>query len=114
MKPQTRFTPATLVLAIGMVASFLLPGTSFAQEINHPKSHIPNHLANKITNVRLRALVAEDEIGDEVNEQLHGIGFRGFEQVGCNVNIGNIANTSPGASLDKDVVVIGDVINYCP
>ncbi|MGI9304026.1 MAG: hypothetical protein ACR2RB_15195 [Gammaproteobacteria bacterium] len=107
MKLLTWLASTALVLSVGAQSIGL------AQEINHPKSHLPNHIANKITNVRLRALVAEEEINAELDDQFGSGGFQGLDRSGCNVNVGNTTYTSPGANIDKDVVIVGDVINYC-
>lgn len=97
-------------LLIGM--SLCLPG--MAQQINNPK-HIPNKLANKVTSVRLKALVLEAEVNGEIDDQFRQFGLNELDlQNGeCSVEIGNTQALNSFTNVNRDVVVVGDVINVC-
>lgn len=93
-------------------ASLLLVTQSLAADINQP-IHLPNKAVNKINQVRLQGLVAKDEIGSLVNDELNQSGINQIEQLGCNLNIGNTVSSSSLLSGDRDVIITGDVINFC-
>lgn len=101
--------------ALAAVALLLcLQPVAQAQNINQPKSHLPNDIANKVSNIRLRGLVLEDEVDGELEGQFDDEGILNFGTPGgCSVNLGNTLSPGTGASVDKDVIVVGDVINFC-
>lgn len=110
------------LVSIALVSSVGLQSVCVAQEINQPKSHMPNRIANKVTNVQLRAMLVEEESRKELDERggivnnvdtFGSFGFPELDVSGCSLNIGNTAYTGPASSLDKDVVIVGDVINNC-
>ena len=93
-------------------ASLLVATQCLAAEINQP-IHLPNKAMNKINQVRLQGLVAESENKQLVNDELNRAGINQIEQLGCNLNIGNTVSGSSQLSGDRDVIITGDVINYC-
>ena len=97
-------------LLIGMSLCF----PSVAQQINNPK-HIPNKLANKVTAVRLKALVLEAEVNSEIDDQFRDFGLNelNLQNGECSVEIGNTQAINSFTNIDRDVVVVGDVINVC-
>lgn len=101
----------TLVI-VSIVFAVVAAPVATAQQINQPK-HIPNNLLNKVTSVRLRGLTLESEIRDQVDEELQGAGIDDFVRQDCSLNIGNTNDVSRTASVDRDVVIVGDVVNFC-
>ncbi|MBT3047954.1 MAG: hypothetical protein G8D61_16920 [gamma proteobacterium symbiont of Ctena orbiculata] len=83
-----------------------------AADINQP-THLPNRAMNKINQVRLQGLVAEDEIEKDVAQEFGNIGIDRLQQTGCNLNLGNTIVSSGNLSGDRDVIITGDVINFC-
>ena len=102
-----------LTLALTGGPTLVAPGISQAQNINQPKSHLPNDIANKVSRIRLKALVTEAESEEEVEDEFDRLGISNFGPPGCSVNLGNTLSTGPGSNVEKDVVIVGDVINYC-
>lgn len=92
--------------------SILVVTQCLAADINQPV-HLPNKAMNKINQVRLQGLVAEDENRKLVSDELNNAGINQIEQLGCNLNIGNTVSGSSQLSGDRDVIITGDVINYC-
>lgn len=88
-------------------AQFVLGG-----DINQP-THLPNKAMNKINQVRLKGLTARVENENAVVREFQNIGIGRIEQLGCNVNLGNTIVSSGNLSGDRDVIITGDVINYC-
>ena len=83
-----------------------------AGDINQP-THLPNKAMNKINQVRLKGLTARVENENAVAREFQNIGIGRIEQLGCNVNLGNTIVSSGNLSGDRDVIITGDVINYC-
>ena len=83
-----------------------------AGDINQP-THLPNEAKNKINQVRLKGLVADDEFEDIAKDAISSSDFGLIEQYGCSVNIGSTVADSSVTSGDRDVIVTGDVINFC-
>jgi len=105
----------TLVtLSVAMLLGTSACNVTYAQQINNP-THIPNELANKVTSVRLKALVLEAEVNDEIDDQLREFGLDDFEldTDDCSVEIGNTQVSSSFADVERDVIVVGDVVNVC-
>lgn len=85
---------------------------SLAADINQPV-HLPNKAVNKINQVRLQGLVAKDENQQLVEDELNKSGINKIEQFGCNLNVGNTVSSNSLLSGDRDVIITGDVINFC-
>ncbi len=106
-------TLITLLLAISLGTSAC--NMTYAQQINHP-THIPNELANKVTSVRLKALVLEAEVDDEIDGQLREFSLNNLEALDtddCSVEIGNTEVLNSFTDVERDVIVVGDVVNVC-
>ncbi len=102
-----------LILTIFLISSVLMFGTQInAADINEPV-HLPNRTVNKINQIRLQGLVAEDENRELVEDELNKSGLNSLEQTGCNLNIGNTVSSSSILPGDRDVIITGDVINLC-
>ncbi|MCU7845367.1 MAG: hypothetical protein KZQ93_16175 [Candidatus Thiodiazotropha sp. (ex Monitilora ramsayi)] len=84
----------------------------YAGDINQP-THLPNNAMNKINQVRLKGLTARIENENAVSREFQNIGIGRIEQLGCNLNLGNTIVSSGNLSGDRDVIITGDVINYC-
>ena len=69
-------------------ASCLISSVCFAGDINQP-THLPNESRNKINQVRLKGLVADDEFNDIVKDSINPSDLNLVDQYGCTVNIGN-------------------------
>lgn len=93
-------------------ASLLVATQCLAADINQPV-HLPNKVMNKINQVRLQGLVAENEIGSLVNDELNRSGISQIGQSGCNLNVGNTVSGNSLLTGDRDVIITGDVINFC-
>ena len=100
-----------LLLQLALITSLGLHFSCKAQSINQPKSHLPNDIANKVTQVRLKTLVIEEEVRNKVDGQLKNFSIRGLERGGCDLNLGN--TIASGSSVETEVVIVGDVVNYC-
>ena len=92
--------------------SCLIGSTCLAGDINQP-THLPNEARNKINQVRLKGLVADDEFKDIAKDAINPSDLNLVEQYGCSVNIGNTVADNSVSSGDRDVIVTGDVINFC-
>ena len=101
-------------LIVSLLAGMSICLPCMAQQINNPK-HIPNNLANKVTNVRLKGLVLEAEVQADIEEQLRDFGVNnlGQQRGECSVEIGNTQALSSLTNVDRDVVIVGDIINVC-
>ncbi|MCU7851825.1 MAG: hypothetical protein KZQ80_06400 [Candidatus Thiodiazotropha sp. (ex Monitilora ramsayi)] len=98
----------TLVLLL----AFCPLQASHAGDINQP-THLPNNAMNKINQVRLKGLTARIENENAVSREFQNLGIGRIEQLGCNLNLGNTIVSSGNLSGDRDVIITGDVINYC-
>ena len=101
-----------LSIIVPVVCLTYSPCALYAGDINQP-THLPNRAINKITQVRLLGLTAERENEGLLEDELSGIGIGNFNQVGCNLNVGNSIGDAPGPGGDRDVIINGDVINVC-
>lgn len=104
----TAHLAAMFLLSITFCSTQLL----LAGDINQP-THLPNKAMNKINQVRLKGLTARVENENAVAREFQNIGIGRIEQLGCNVNLGNTIVSSGNLSGDRDVIITGDVINYC-
>ena len=95
-----------------ILSGFLFCLTSFAGDINQP-THLPNDARNKINQVRLKGLVADEEFEGIAKDAIGSSDLNLIEQYGCSVNIGNTVADNSVSSGDRDVIVTGDVINFC-
>ena len=101
-----------LSICAPVVCLVIWPSAPFAGDINQP-THLPNRAVNKITQVRLLGLTAEEENEGLLEDELSSIGIGNFNQSGCNLNVGNSIGEAPGLGGDRDVIINGDVINVC-
>lgn len=100
------------ILIFAIPVSFLISSFCLAGDINQP-NHLPNDARNKINQVRLKGLVADDEFEGIVDDAIGSPGSALIDQYGCSVNIGNTVADNSVSSGDRDVIVTGDVINFC-
>lgn len=91
---------------------FLISSYGIAGDINQP-NHIPNDARNKINQVKLRGLLADDEFEGIVEDAIGSPESALIDQYGCSVNIGNTVADNSISTGDRDVIVTGDVINFC-
>lgn len=94
------------------VSTSLLAVASLAGDINQPK-HLSNESMNKINQVRLYGLVAGGAYKDKIEDELKDSDFDNFGQSGCDVSIGNSRQPNSLSFGERDVIITGDVINYC-
>lgn len=85
---------------------------AYAGDINLP-THLPNRAINKINQVRLLGLTAERDNESRIDEELGELGIGSLNQSGCNLNVGNSIGAAPRLSGDRDVIINGDIINFC-
>lgn len=102
------------ILTILVTVLFLanMPSLSRAGEINQP-SHLPNRVMNKINQVRLLGLTAEEDYEALEDDTLNLPGIGTLDQIGCNLNVGNTVGDASRTGGSRDVIINGDVINFC-
>ncbi|MGI9332844.1 MAG: hypothetical protein ACR2RL_06760 [Gammaproteobacteria bacterium] len=98
-----------IIIAMALLAIAWIPAV-VAQQINGPPL-LRSNTANKITNVRLRALNSEDD--DERQRELERGLIDRDPQSGCDIFLGNSSFSGARSSVDRDVIVVGDIINFC-
>jgi len=72
------------------------------------RQHMDPRLRNKLSNARLKGMLAGEKAKSQIAES-----FPGDQDTKCSTQIGNLALGNSGQSNSQDIIILGDVINYC-
>jgi len=99
------------IFILGICVIYSSPSFAEKPEEMNLRSHMDPKIRNKISNARLRGMLARERVETEYQDVI-GNG-KGGKDSPCSTNIGNHSLNNIGSPTRQDIIILGDIINLC-